>query len=371
MENQNPPNQEQPQTIIIQVPSADNIASRRPLIPASFAFAIICFFFTFCDFKCVSNGQKLASVTGIELVTGTQLKDHDMMSGRETEGEEIPSSIWAILALSAAVIGLGVFLIKGKNEAPIGVSAGAIGVASLFILQFLLKSTMEEKGHGKVEADFQFAYWGALLAMGVAGLISYLRMEQTSKNKKIAIGMIFSVAVIVGGYEYAKKWTVTHNRDVRIEMDLKSQMIKIESSKARIRDIENSNPSPQKEEQVRGAYQRLKQEEEKLMEIQKNAENPVNENKSVVDKGEKFLGKWTEDDYETFTITKIGEKFHIESDILWDGVKTEWNARLINGELVGRPADDATGRNTVIKIVGANLKVTNLFDNNKTLHKSK
>ncbi|MCB0540604.1 MAG: hypothetical protein KDE33_24015 [Bacteroidetes bacterium] len=180
MENQNQQNQEQSQSINIQIPSADNIASRRPLIPAAFAFALFCFFFTFCDLKCTANGQKLASVTGFELVTGTQLKDHDMMSGRETKGEKIPPSIWAILAFGAAVIGLGVFLIKEKREALVGTGAGAIGFCSLLILQFVAKSAIEKKTEGQLAAEFQFAYWVALLALGIAGWISYLRMKQTS-----------------------------------------------------------------------------------------------------------------------------------------------------------------------------------------------
>lgn len=177
MENQNPNNAGGQQTINVQIPSADNIASRRPLIPVSFALAIIFFFFTFCDFKC--GGQKIGSIKGIELVTGTTIKDHDMMSGQETRGEKIPASMWAILAFGAAIIGLGAFLIKEKREAIIGTGAGAIGAGSMIILQFVIKSAMDDKGKGQIDCDFQFPYWGALIALGVAGLISYLRMRQT------------------------------------------------------------------------------------------------------------------------------------------------------------------------------------------------
>jgi hypothetical protein len=175
MENQNESTGQQ--TINVQIPSVDNIASRRPLIPFSFALAIFFFFFAFCDLKC--GGQKIASIKGIELVTGTTIKDHDMMSGQETKGEEIPPSMWAILAFGVAVIGLGAFLIKEKREAIIGTGAGAIGAGSLIILQFVIKSGMDEKGKGQIDCDFQFPYWGALIALGVAGLISYLRMRQT------------------------------------------------------------------------------------------------------------------------------------------------------------------------------------------------
>lgn len=174
MENQE--NSSGQQTFNIQIPSADNIASRRPLIPVSFAFAIILFFFSFCDFKC--GGQKIGSVTGINLVTGTELKDRDLFSGKETKGEEIPASIWAILAFGAALVGLGAFLIKEKREALIGTGSGAVGFGSLLILQFVIKNTVEKEGNGQLEADFQFAYWASVLALGFAGFISYLRMQK-------------------------------------------------------------------------------------------------------------------------------------------------------------------------------------------------
>ncbi len=177
MENQNQASGSGQQTINIQVPSADNIASRRSLIPLLFAAVIIFFFFNFFTVSC--GGQKVGSVTGINLVTGTELKDRDMFSGRETKGEKIPSSAWAIIAFGAAIIGLGAFLIKEKREALIGTGAGAIGFGSLLILQFAIKNAIEKKSEGAIQTDFEFAYWGALIAMGVAGFISYLRMQKT------------------------------------------------------------------------------------------------------------------------------------------------------------------------------------------------
>ncbi|MBP7269168.1 MAG: hypothetical protein KBA16_06360 [Bacteroidia bacterium] len=177
MKNENPNHASGQQTINIQVPSPDNIASRRPLIPASFALAIILFFFTFCDFKC--GGQKISSVTGINLVTGTELKDHDMFTGRETIRKGIPANMWAILAFGAAIIGLGAYLIKAKREELIGTGTGAIGAGSLIILQFVIKSRIDKEAKGQIDVDFQFPFWGALIALVVGGLISYLRMKKT------------------------------------------------------------------------------------------------------------------------------------------------------------------------------------------------
>jgi len=179
MDNQTPTNaSEQPKTTInIQVPSLETIASKRSLIPSSFTLAIIFFFFTFCVIKC--NDQKVGTITGINLVTGKVFKYNDLITGVETKNEKMPPSIWAIIAFSAAVIGLGAFLIKEKREALIGTGAGIIGTAALIILQFALKNKTGEQALGQIEIDFQFPYWGALFALGIAAIISNLRMRKT------------------------------------------------------------------------------------------------------------------------------------------------------------------------------------------------
>jgi hypothetical protein len=180
MENQNQESGSGQQSINIQIPSADNIAGRRSLIPIMFAIALLFFFFNFFTVSC--GGQKFGSVTGINLVTGTELKDHDLFSGKETKGEKIPSNIWAIIAFASAIIGLGVFLIKEKNESLIGTGAGAVGFGSLIVLQFAIKNAIERKAEGSpIQTDFEFAYWGALIAFGIGGFISYLRMQKTDK----------------------------------------------------------------------------------------------------------------------------------------------------------------------------------------------
>ena len=179
MENEPKTNDSGKQTINIQIPTVDNIAKRRPLIPFSFAIVIIFFFFNFFLVKC--GGQEIGSVTGINLVTGTELKSNDMITGRETKGEEIPRNIWAIIALASAIIGLGGFLIKEKREAVIGTGVGVIGFGSLVILQFAINNAIGQKGQGQINVSFQFGYWGALFAMGVAGILSYLRMQKTHR----------------------------------------------------------------------------------------------------------------------------------------------------------------------------------------------
>ena len=182
-------------SINIQVPTAENLAGRRSLIPISFALVIVFFFFSFVDFKC--NGKTTASLTGFNLVTGTHLKttvpsvfdqnlynpyDDNQTSQQKpstVEGDKVGPSLWAILSFAAAIAGIAVFWRKEKKEALYGTALAAAGFVSLIILRSVIKSKVEEQGGGvvSIETDFQFGYWMCLLAFIAAGAISFLRMK--------------------------------------------------------------------------------------------------------------------------------------------------------------------------------------------------
>jgi len=180
----------------------DTLAKNRSIIPVAFALVIIFFFFGFCDFKC--NSVKVASLTGINMVTGTHIKTAadnipnvndfnsfdntgNNRSTQQNKGDKVEPNLWAILALLMAIGGLAAFYKKIKNESLAGVAAGAIGFVSLLLLRMAIKNKIEEQGGGmvQIEIDFLFGYWASLLAFIVAGGLSYLRLK---KEKLIESG---------------------------------------------------------------------------------------------------------------------------------------------------------------------------------------
>lgn len=171
----------------------DTIAKNRTFIPLAFALVIIFFFFSFCDFKC--NSIRVASLSGINLVTGTHIQttagnmfgdnpfdsmDSNGRNKSQNKGQKVEPNIWAILAFLMAIGGLAAFYKKIKKESLVGVGAGAIGFISLLILRSAIKDEVGEQGGGmvQVEIDFLFGYWASLLAFLVAGGISYLRLKK-------------------------------------------------------------------------------------------------------------------------------------------------------------------------------------------------
>jgi hypothetical protein len=171
----------------------NTIAKNRGIIPIAFALIIIFFFFSFCDFKC--NNMKVASLSGINLVTGSHVKmtGSDMLNNdpfgtmndnginkSEDKNQKVKPNVWAIIAFLTAIGGVVVFYKKVKNEELLGTVGGAIGVISLLLLRSAIKNKLGEQSGGmvQIEIDFQFGYWASILAFIVAGGISYLRMKQ-------------------------------------------------------------------------------------------------------------------------------------------------------------------------------------------------
>jgi len=171
----------QRKSITLQVPTADEIANRRPFAPVSFGIAIVLFFFTFCDIKC-TNGQKIASISGMELVTGGELDmSHlgldGMMTQQETP-EKMPPSIWAIIALASAIVGLVFYLMRHKKEALIGAFASGFGLGALWLLRTFTK--LAANGTPEMQmivVVFKPAFWLTVISLAIAGTISFFRLR--------------------------------------------------------------------------------------------------------------------------------------------------------------------------------------------------
>jgi len=176
-------------TFNLEVPSKKEIAAKRSFIPLSFGAVILLFFFTFCDLKC-TNGQHVASVKGINLVTGTTFEKptgaNDSIFGPTETGEKekqrIKPSFWAIIAFLSAIGGLFVFFKRHPKEDFMGAAAGGVGTASLLFLWFNLSSKSSQLASMQMMLIIRPAFWLAFLAFTVAGGISYLRYRLPMKT---------------------------------------------------------------------------------------------------------------------------------------------------------------------------------------------
>lgn len=209
MEDQNPQTSPTPepapqQPFIIQAAPPPAFPLSKFIVPVSFGLTIVFFLFTFIDFKCM--GQPIGSVSGFNLVAGTELElQNSLMAGQNAfseamknmgteqpdddsggvdsetgdetpaESKKMPPNVWAIIALLAATFGLAIQFSRLKERAILGVIAGAAGFGSLTLLQITTQLSLKKEMEGMVTATFQFGYWAALLALALAAGVCFVQ----------------------------------------------------------------------------------------------------------------------------------------------------------------------------------------------------
>jgi hypothetical protein len=141
--------------------------SLKFLSPALFLLVALCFFLPFVSFTC--QGQKLATITGMELVTGTKIEKFNMQDPNTgqtdpelDEDKKIDSEPLAVAALIFALAGIVISLIPRYSKM-LSVITGILGALMLLFLRSSIGS--------EITGDFEFKIidvsyeWGYYLAL--------------------------------------------------------------------------------------------------------------------------------------------------------------------------------------------------------------
>jgi len=140
-------------------------------VPLSFGAVIICFFFSFVNLSC--QGTRLASLTGIQLATGTQIGGGTDMFGGQQQKKDVKPEPLAALALAAAVGGL-LLSFGGAKTRILTVIAGAAGAVLLLMLKMKIDRDLTKmaEGQGLIQVSYGAAFILAIILFIVAALIS-------------------------------------------------------------------------------------------------------------------------------------------------------------------------------------------------------
>jgi hypothetical protein len=134
-----------------------NILGKVP--PAALIVALICFFLPFVSFSC--QGQKIVSLTGIQLVTGSSIQQPQMF-GPATSQKLSPEPL-AIITLLSVIVGLGLSFTKGRKGMYGPLLLAALGFACVLALQSKLQSDALSQGGGAIQVQFEVGFYLLLL----------------------------------------------------------------------------------------------------------------------------------------------------------------------------------------------------------------
>lgn len=150
--------------------------------PAIFGIAIICFFLPFINVTC--SGEKVATLTGIQLVTGTTIEQPSMF-GEKKQVRKVEGEPLAILAFLSAIVGLGLSFLKSRKSSIAPAIMGIAGLILLLLLKAKLDNDILREGEGMLRLEYEIGFWLTfLLFLFAAGWNGFLffRRERVQEN---------------------------------------------------------------------------------------------------------------------------------------------------------------------------------------------
>ena len=145
------------------------------LSPTTFAIVLISFFLPWVSFSC--NGHQFATITGLDLVTGTTFEKPGNEGGDKEE--TIPSDALAITALALTVLGLGLALFQKRIPLLYPAITALAAMIVLLLLRARIDNDAAEQTRGLLQPDFEFGFWLAFLGLLSAAILNiYFFLEQ-------------------------------------------------------------------------------------------------------------------------------------------------------------------------------------------------
>lgn len=136
---------------------------RTKVSPLLFVASLACFLLPFATISC--GGQRLASVSGLQLATGTMVSEATTQDGPSRK-QTIKAEPAAAVAAACALFGLALALAYIRPLLP-GL-CGLVSIASLFLLRAQLADRVAIRGQGALQIDFEAGFSLNLLFLGAA-----------------------------------------------------------------------------------------------------------------------------------------------------------------------------------------------------------
>jgi hypothetical protein len=165
---------------------------KEKLNPIVFGVAALCFLLPFFKLSC--GDMEFASLTGLQMVTGTQIETPQMGEGMTLEGAEgtgtmeqelnFEGSPFALAALVACVLGFFFGFANSNFSRGLRAVLGAVGAVALIALKVGIDGDVTSKGEGIVKASAGFGWWGAVALMCAAFIFNLYREKRESRYSK-------------------------------------------------------------------------------------------------------------------------------------------------------------------------------------------
>ncbi len=151
----------------------------RKLPRAAYLLALICFLLPFVEVSC--NGQKVVSLTGLQLLAGPQVGDGSGMFAQPKQQAKPETSV--VVAFVAGIAGLVLSVLKQRRTDIVAGVCGIVAGASLLELQQSILSGAPPQAMGLIQVQYQPAYFLSVLLFFIgAAVMLYLAFAKQQES---------------------------------------------------------------------------------------------------------------------------------------------------------------------------------------------
>jgi len=154
------------------------LSKNHSITPGLFILALVLFAMPFFKINCGS--QTIASVTGYNLVFGTEIEEPGGITfgNRSTKTKEVKPVLWAGIAFMSILTGLFFSLNQTKEAFLYTAICGGVATALILILNIAVDNHIQKETQGGISVETTFAYWLVLLSMAAITVLSYVKWKE-------------------------------------------------------------------------------------------------------------------------------------------------------------------------------------------------
>lgn len=159
--------------------------------PAFYGAIILLFFMPFVNLSC--GGQTIMSITGFQLITGTEVNASGVFGGElnttneasTEQKKEVESQPLAVFAFVAALVGLILSFLKIRFISLVNIVVSITGAVLLLLLKINLDgdADLNISGQNVITLDYQFAYWLSIILFLAAAFVQWKNFADNGTAK--------------------------------------------------------------------------------------------------------------------------------------------------------------------------------------------
>jgi hypothetical protein len=146
-----------------------------------FAVVVVCFFLPFVTISCQS--QPIATITGLQLATGTTVQSPSLM-GEPSQAKEVAGDPLTALAFVCAPVGIATtLLLKREKQAVIPAGIGGFGALLMLFTKARLDDAILKQGQAMLQLNYGLGFWLSFLLFAAAAGVNGYRFAESGKEK--------------------------------------------------------------------------------------------------------------------------------------------------------------------------------------------